>query len=108
MTRTATLINEDNLLTEQLQASINYERIKLRAQDLQRAQRYLKAAGEASRRYANRIKMVQEYDSAEMRGLAWTLVNTKEEIIKIAVRNLKTYTSLIAWYQQILIKEFTK
>lgn len=105
MTRTTTLLTEDNLLSEQLQASLNFERIKIRAQDLQRARRYLKAAGEASRKYANIIKMVQEYDFAEMRGLAWTLVNSKEELLRMAVRNGCQYKAFMAWYQRILLKE---
>lgn len=108
MTRTTTLINEDNLLTEQLQAAVNFERVKLRIQDLQRAERYLRAAGEASRRYANNIKMVQEYDDADSRGLAWTLIDSKERLTKRAIYNSNRYKAFMDWHHQILLKLLTK
>lgn len=108
MTRTSTLINEDNLLSEQLQAAVNYERVKLRIQDLQRAERYLRAAGEASRRYANRIKMVEQYYSAESNYEPWVLVNTKQELMLESAMNRDRYKAFIDWHHQILLKLLTK
>lgn len=108
MTRTSTLINEDNLLSEQLQAAVNYERVNLRIDDLQRAERYLRAAGEAARRFANTIKMVQQYDYSEMRAQPWTLVNTKEQLMQHALKNSNRYKAFIDWHHQILLKLLTK
>lgn len=99
-----TLIPEQNLLTEQLQAAVNHERVKLRIEDLRRAERYLRAAGEASRRYANRLKMVQQYDEADARGFLWTMVHSKQELIQQAVKNSNRYKAFMEWQQKIVLK----
>lgn len=99
-----TLIPEQNLLTEQLQAAVNHERVKLRIEDLQRAERYLRAAGEAARRFANTIKMVQQYDYSEMRAQPWTLVNTKEQLMQHAMKNSNRYKAFMEWQQKIVLK----
>lgn len=101
---TQTLIPEDNLLTEQLQAAVTHERVKLRIEDLQRAERYLRAAGEACRRYSNCINMVQEYEYADWRGRAWTLINNKEELMEMAARNSNRYKAFMEWQQKIVLK----
>lgn len=98
------LIPEDNLLTEQLQAAVNHERVKLRIEDLQRADRYLRAAGEACRRHANLINMLQEYDYADARGLAWTLISSKEGIMNRAIKNSNRYKAFMEWQQKIVLK----
>lgn len=109
MTRTITLLNEDNLLTERIQAATKYECIKRGSvPSLQRANRYLLAAQEAIRRYSNRIQMVEDYDEAESNNEPWVLVNTKEELMSMAIRNRKTYENCFGYYKYILLKEITK
>lgn len=103
MTRTTTLINEGNLLTEQLQAALNYQRVKLRIQDLQRAERYLRAAGECAERFANRMGMVLDYDEAHTALLPWTWIHTKQELMQMAARNSNRYKAFMDWHQQILL-----
>lgn len=104
-----TLIHDSTFLTEQLTASINYDRIKrVSLINMERATRYLNAAGEAARRYANRIKMVEEYDSAFELGRAWTLVHTKKELLAMAMRNKAQHESFMNFYKQILLKEIAK
>lgn len=103
-----TLIPEQNLLTEQLQAAVNHERVKLRIEDLRRAERYLRAAGEAARRYSNCIKLVREYQYAHWRGRAWTLINNKEELMQMAARNSNRYKAFMEWQQKIVLKEIAK
>lgn len=101
---TITLLNEQNLLTEQLQAAVNHERVKLRIEDLRRAERYLRAAGESCRRYVNNIKMVQQYDSDEWRARTWTLINSKEELMQRALKNNNRYKAFMEWQQKIVLK----
>lgn len=104
-----TLIPDNSLLTEQLTASASYERIKrVRLLNIERATRYLNAAGEAARRYANRIKMVDAFDCAFNRGIAWTLVNTRKELLTMAMRNKAQHESFMKFYREILFKEITK
>lgn len=101
--------NEDNLLTERIEAATKYECIKRGSvPSLQRATRYLLASQEAIRRYANRIQMVEDYDEAESNYEPWVLVNTKQELMNMAIRNRKTYDNCYAYYKQILLKEITK
>lgn len=98
-----------SLLTEQLTASASYERIKrVRLLNIKRATRYLNAAGEAARRYANRIKMVGEYDEANRRAFLWTMVHTKQELLTMAMRNKQRYEIFMKFYREILFKEITK
>lgn len=101
-----TLIPEQNMLTEQLQAAVNHERVKLRIEDLRRAERYLRAAGEASRRYANNIQMIQQYDIADFGWRAWTLINSKEELMKLALKNSNRYKAFMEWQQKIVLKNW--
>lgn len=84
-----TLIPEQNLLTEQLQAAVNHERVKLRIEDLQlriknlpRALMYLQIAGEATRRLVNHLKSVERYDEDKANFEPWTWILTKEQCIK--------------------------
>lgn len=86
---TQTLIPEQNLLTEQLQAAVNYERVKLRIEDLQlriknlpRALMYLQLAGEATRRLSNHLKALERFDEAKEDLEPWTWILTKEDAIK--------------------------
>lgn len=104
-----TLIHDSTFLTEQLAASASYERIKrVSLVNMERATRYLNAAGEAARRYANRIDMVREFCTAEKRGLAWILCNTKQELLSMAMRNKQQHESFMKFYKQILFIEITK
>lgn len=104
-----TLINENNLLSERIEASLNYERIeRVSVPDLKRANKYLLVAQEAIRRYANRIQMIEDYDQAEADCKPWVLINSKEEIYCMAMRNLSTYKNCYAYYKQILLKEISK
>lgn len=77
-----TLIPEDNLLTEQLQAAVNHERVKLRIEGLRLALMYLQIAEHATRRITNHLKYVEDYDEANAYGEPWTLILTKDEAIK--------------------------
>lgn len=99
-----TLIPEQNLLTEQLQASLNYERVKILRQNLQRADRYLRAAMEASERFVNRIEMVRDYDEADERAFPWTLIHTKQELLSMAIKNRNRYKAFMEWQQKIVLK----
>lgn len=104
-----TLIHDSTFLTEQLAASTSYERIKrVRLVNMERATRYLNAAGEAARRYANRIKMVGQYDAADTLGTPWTLVDSKRDLLSKAMRNKQQHESFMKFYKQILFIEITK
>lgn len=102
-----TLIHDSTFLTEQLTASVSYERITtVSIPNMERAIRYLNAAAEAARRYANSIKMVEEYKEAWRQP--WVLILTKKELLSMAMRNKAQHESFMNFYKQILLKEITK
>lgn len=104
-----TLIPDNSLLTEQLTASASYERIKrVRLVNIERATRYLNAAGEAARRYADTIGKVRDFDFGFESGVAWTICYTKKEYLTMAMRNKQQHESFMKFYREILFKEVTK
>lgn len=94
-----------NNLTLTLQMAINNERIKLRIQDLQRAQGYLAIAQEAARRYANKLKMIVEYDEAYALCRPWTLIETKSGLVKKAEDTKAAYFRCMDGYRRIIERE---
>lgn len=91
------------LLTQQLEASVSFERCKIRIEQLQRAQKYLYVAREAARRYVNRMRMVEGFDRAKSNYEPWTLIETKEELMKRANRNWETHDRCMKSYRQIIV-----
>lgn len=68
--------NMNNLLTETLQASIDYEKSKVRLKDLERCVAYQKIAMRASCRLALQRKAIEEYE--------WRGFDSLERLIKQA------------------------
>lgn len=102
-----TLIHSDSLLTEKLTASVSYERITgVSLPNMERASRYLNAAAEAARRYASTIEKIEEYEQAWRKS--WVLVQTKKELLSMAMRNKAQHESFMNFYKQILLKEIAK
>jgi outer membrane protease len=96
-----TLIQPNSPLTEQLKASITVEQIKRSEINIKRASRYLRAAQEGIRRYSARMKQLDNYDWRDS-------FETKEELLRMAIRNMKTFENCMSYYKQILAKELSK
>lgn len=95
-----TLIPEQNLLTEQLQAAVNHERVKIRLRDLERAYAYLQIAGEATRRLSNHLKALARFDEAKEDLEPWTWILTKEDAIKRVSDTQAAYLRCMEVYEK--------